>query len=80
MSRIYYRAAKAALVCFDVRSQSGFARAQEWIKELQEQEPECALYLVRFFFGVWWWSIELFFLQSTVIAIDCKNTINCNRD
>ena len=46
MSRIYYRAAKAALVCFDVRVGAGFERAKEWVRELQEQEPDCALYLV----------------------------------
>eukprot|EP01108_Squamamoeba_japonica_P001206 TRINITY_DN1483_c0_g5_i1.p2 TRINITY_DN1483_c0_g5~~TRINITY_DN1483_c0_g5_i1.p2 ORF type:complete len:179 (-),score=19.31 TRINITY_DN1483_c0_g5_i1:34-570(-) len=46
MSRIYYRAAKAALICFDGQSEASFERALSWLRELKEQEPGCRLYLV----------------------------------
>jgi GTPase SAR1 family protein len=46
MSRIYYRSAKAAIICFDLLVPDDFEKVREWVGELKEQEPACALYIV----------------------------------
>ena len=38
MSRIYYRGAKAAILCFDVTDKSSFDRIRFWIGELRQHE------------------------------------------
>ena len=41
MSRIYYRGAKAAIICYDLSDRSSFDRARFWIGELQKHEEVC---------------------------------------
>uniref|UniRef100_A0A8C3KAK9 RAB24, member RAS oncogene family n=1 Tax=Calidris pygmaea TaxID=425635 RepID=A0A8C3KAK9_9CHAR len=38
MSRIYYRGARAAIVCYDLTDSSSFQRAKFWVNELQNCE------------------------------------------
>eukprot|EP00794_Sanderia_malayensis_P005448 gene5448-6130_t len=45
MSRIYYRGASAAVVCFDMTDVSSWERAKFWIKEVREHEESCKVYL-----------------------------------
>uniref|UniRef100_A0A3Q3J7U6 Ras-related protein Rab-24 n=1 Tax=Monopterus albus TaxID=43700 RepID=A0A3Q3J7U6_MONAL len=45
MSRIYYRGARAAIVCYDLTDSSSFQRARFWVKELQKCEEQCKIYL-----------------------------------
>uniref|UniRef100_A0A3B4AEQ6 Ras-related protein Rab-24 n=1 Tax=Periophthalmus magnuspinnatus TaxID=409849 RepID=A0A3B4AEQ6_9GOBI len=45
MSRIYYRGARAAVVCYDLTDSSSFQRAKFWVKELQNCEEHCKIYL-----------------------------------
>jgi len=45
MSRIYYRGAKGAIVCYDLTDSSSFQRARFWVKELQNCEEHCKIYL-----------------------------------
>ncbi|XP_061905070.1 ras-related protein Rab-24 isoform X1 [Entelurus aequoreus] len=45
MSRIYYRGARAAIVCYDLTDSSSFQRAAFWVKELQKCEEHCQIYL-----------------------------------
>lgn len=45
MSRIYYRGAKAAIVCFDLTDISSFDRAKFWVNELKQTEEDCVVYL-----------------------------------
>ncbi|XP_066197591.1 ras-related protein Rab-24 isoform X3 [Saccopteryx leptura] len=45
MSRIYYRGAKAAIVCYDLTDSSSFERAKFWVKELRNLEESCQIYL-----------------------------------
>ncbi|KAI1903575.1 hypothetical protein AGOR_G00028590 [Albula goreensis] len=45
MSRIYYRGAKAAIVCYDLTDSSSFLRVKFWVKELQNCEEHCKIYL-----------------------------------
>ncbi|XP_066501597.1 ras-related protein Rab-24 [Hoplias malabaricus] len=45
MSRIYYRGARAAIVCYDLTDSSSFQRARFWVKELQTCEEHCKIYL-----------------------------------
>ncbi|XP_072302116.1 ras-related protein Rab-24 [Eucyclogobius newberryi] len=45
MSRIYYRGARAAVVCYDLTDSSSFQRAKFWVKELQNCEELCKIYL-----------------------------------
>ncbi|XP_012559888.2 ras-related protein Rab-24 isoform X1 [Hydra vulgaris] len=45
MSRIYYRGAKAAVVCFDLTDRSSWERAKFWVDEVRLHEPTCKVYL-----------------------------------
>uniref|UniRef100_A0A3Q3WNT0 Uncharacterized protein n=1 Tax=Mola mola TaxID=94237 RepID=A0A3Q3WNT0_MOLML len=45
MSRIYYRGARAAIVCYDLTDSGSFQRARFWVKELQNCEEHCKIYL-----------------------------------
>ncbi|CAL1539222.1 unnamed protein product [Lymnaea stagnalis] len=45
MSKIYYRGAKAAVVCYDLTEKASFDRARFWIGELQKHEEGCRIYL-----------------------------------
>ncbi|KAG8439400.1 hypothetical protein GDO86_005565 [Hymenochirus boettgeri] len=45
MSRIYYRGAKAAIVCYDLTDSSSFDRVKFWVNELQNFEENCRLYI-----------------------------------
>jgi GTPase SAR1 family protein len=38
MSRIYYRGAKAAIICFDLTEQNSFEKVKFWVKELAKNE------------------------------------------
>eukprot|EP01100_Stratorugosa_tubuloviscum_P013217 TRINITY_DN6507_c0_g2_i1.p2 TRINITY_DN6507_c0_g2~~TRINITY_DN6507_c0_g2_i1.p2 ORF type:complete len:206 (-),score=99.73 TRINITY_DN6507_c0_g2_i1:1035-1652(-) len=46
LSRNYYRAAGAALICYDVTAKDSFDKARFWLQELKNDEPNCALYLI----------------------------------
>ncbi|XP_064630776.1 ras-related protein Rab-24-like [Lineus longissimus] len=45
MSRIYYRGAKAAIICFDLTEKNSFEKAKFWVKELNKSEENCKVYL-----------------------------------
>jgi Ras-related protein Rab-24 len=45
MSRIYYRGAKAAIVCYDLTDSASFERAKFWVNELKTSEEDCNVYL-----------------------------------
>lgn len=45
MSRIYYRGAKAAVLCYDLTDRSSFERAKFWVNELKTYEDNCKIYL-----------------------------------
>ena len=38
MSRIYYRGAKAAIVCYDLSDAQSFTKAKFWVEELKKNE------------------------------------------
>jgi len=46
MSRIYYRQARAAVVCFDVTDSASFGKVRFWVDELLANEPACDVYIV----------------------------------
>jgi len=46
ISRLYYRGAKAALVCFDLTNKDSFAKVHFWMEELAEHAPDCLKFLV----------------------------------
>ncbi|XP_074641904.1 ras-related protein Rab-24-like isoform X2 [Tubulanus polymorphus] len=45
MSRIYYRGARAAVVCYDLTDDTSFDRARFWVEELKKNEENCRIYL-----------------------------------
>lgn len=45
MTRIYYRGAKAAIVCYDITNSDTFQKAKFWIRELRSMESECKVYI-----------------------------------
>ncbi|XP_076364053.1 ras-related protein Rab-24-like [Tachypleus tridentatus] len=45
MSKIYYRGAKAAIVCYDLTDSSSFERVKFWVEELKKFEEDCMIYL-----------------------------------
>jgi len=46
MSRIYYRAAKAAVLTYDVTVAESLAKVKHWAGELARDEPACKIYIV----------------------------------
>ena len=45
ISRIYYRGARAAVVCYDVTDADSWERLRFWIKELRKFEESCKIYI-----------------------------------
>ncbi|GAB6023327.1 Ras-protein Rab-24 [Chamberlinius hualienensis] len=45
MSKIYYRKARGAVICYDVTDSTSFERAQFWVNELKANEENCRVYL-----------------------------------
>lgn len=45
MTKIYYRGAAAAIVCYDVTDPETFSRAKFWVRELRSVEENCTVYL-----------------------------------
>merc|ERR1712137_59440 len=46
MSRIYYRSARAAIVCHDLTNASSWEKVQFWIDELVANEENCDIHIV----------------------------------
>jgi len=46
MTKIYYRGAGAAIVCYDLTDAESFGRANFWMNELKQNVRGCAVYLV----------------------------------
>eukprot|EP01122_Echinamoeba_exundans_P006058 TRINITY_DN1634_c0_g1_i1.p1 TRINITY_DN1634_c0_g1~~TRINITY_DN1634_c0_g1_i1.p1 ORF type:complete len:141 (-),score=20.57 TRINITY_DN1634_c0_g1_i1:68-490(-) len=46
MSKIYYRQAKAAIVCFDLTQRDTFQKVKFWVEELLQNEEQCSIYIV----------------------------------
>eukprot|EP01097_Dermamoeba_algensis_P000672 TRINITY_DN123_c0_g1_i1.p1 TRINITY_DN123_c0_g1~~TRINITY_DN123_c0_g1_i1.p1 ORF type:complete len:213 (-),score=20.07 TRINITY_DN123_c0_g1_i1:123-761(-) len=46
MVRVYYKKAKAALVCFDLTNADSFEKVRFWVMQVQEYEKDCQLYIV----------------------------------
>eukprot|EP00301_Raphidiophrys_heterophryoidea_P020033 c4829_g1_i3.p1 GENE.c4829_g1_i3~~c4829_g1_i3.p1 ORF type:complete len:130 (+),score=13.12 c4829_g1_i3:428-817(+) len=46
MSRIYYRGAGAAIVCFDLTNPESWNKVKFWVQELSRHEPECKIFIV----------------------------------
>lgn len=46
ISKLYYRGAKAALVCFDLTNKASFSKVRFWVDELKAYAPECLIFLV----------------------------------
>eukprot|EP00126_Sphaerothecum_destruens_P007335 Sdes_comp19803_c0_seq2m11923 len=45
MSRIYYRGAGAAIICYDITDKESFQRCKFWVTELVGNEENCAIYI-----------------------------------
>lgn len=45
MVKVYYRGAKAAIVCYDVSNPETFKRAKFWVREVREVEESCKVYI-----------------------------------
>ncbi|KAL3864009.1 hypothetical protein ACJMK2_005721 [Sinanodonta woodiana] len=45
MSRMYYRKAKAAIICYDITTRSTLIKARYWAQELKRMEEDCKIYL-----------------------------------
>ena len=45
MSRIYYRGAMAAIICYDLTDFSSFDKVKFWVNELRTHEENCAIFL-----------------------------------
>eukprot|EP00002_Diphylleia_rotans_P015202 TRINITY_DN2944_c0_g6_i2.p1 TRINITY_DN2944_c0_g6~~TRINITY_DN2944_c0_g6_i2.p1 ORF type:complete len:135 (-),score=32.21 TRINITY_DN2944_c0_g6_i2:726-1130(-) len=45
MTKSYYRGAGAAIVCYDLRNGSSYAKMRFWITQIMEHEPECQIYI-----------------------------------
>lgn len=45
ITRMYYRDAKAAILCFAVDDEASWDRLKHWVEELTKEEPGCQLYI-----------------------------------
>ncbi len=45
MSRLYYRGAKAAIICYDVTCRDSWHRLEHWVNELLKFEQSCRVYI-----------------------------------
>ena len=45
MVKVYYRGAKAAIVCYDIANPESFKKAKFWVRELREVEENCKVYI-----------------------------------
>jgi len=45
MSKMYYRNAKAAVICYAVNDAESWEKVKFWIKELSKTEPDCSIYI-----------------------------------
>ncbi len=45
MSRIYYRGASAAVVCYDVSDEDSWERLDFWVREVRKFEEGCRVYI-----------------------------------
>jgi len=45
MSRLYYRGAGAAVICYSVNDSDSWSRLEFWVSELRKMEEECRLYI-----------------------------------
>lgn len=45
MSAMYYRSARAALICFDLTDSTSFDKAKYWVDQVKAAEPDCRIYL-----------------------------------
>jgi len=45
MSRLYYKQARAALICFEPTNRESFKKVKFWVTELQTFEPDCEIYI-----------------------------------
>lgn len=45
MSAMYYRSAKAAILCYDLTDRASFDKAKFWADQLKAAEPDCKIYL-----------------------------------
>jgi len=46
MTKIYYRGAGAAIICYDLTDAESFGRANFWLSELKANVQNCAVYFV----------------------------------
>lgn len=45
MSRMYYRHARAAIICYSIIERESYDRARHWVSELLDTEEDCRIYL-----------------------------------
>lgn len=45
MSAMYYRSARAAVLCYDLTDRTSFDKAKYWVDQLKAAEPDCRIYL-----------------------------------
>lgn len=46
LTKLYYKNAQAALVCWDMNDMNSFSKCRFWIREISSNEPNCAIVLV----------------------------------
>eukprot|EP00088_Acartia_fossae_P016535 TRINITY_DN19267_c0_g1_i1.p1 TRINITY_DN19267_c0_g1~~TRINITY_DN19267_c0_g1_i1.p1 ORF type:complete len:214 (-),score=36.76 TRINITY_DN19267_c0_g1_i1:1125-1766(-) len=45
MSKMYYRNAKAAIICYAVNDTESWDKVHFWVKEIGKTEPDCSIYI-----------------------------------
>lgn len=45
MSAMYYRSARAAILCYDLTDKTSFDKVKFWVDQLKTAEPDCKIYL-----------------------------------
>ena len=71
MSRMYYRAAKAAVVCYDVTDEESWNKAKFWVDELKRNEDSCKIYIV----GTKLDLLVMMSLEKTRVSVEYRTRI-----
>ena len=75
MSRIYYRGAKAAIVCYDLTDKTSYEKAQFWVDELLKCGEEVRTYLLLLLcFESYVYATYTFDVQDVLIILNFRYT------
>ncbi|KAL9981817.1 hypothetical protein ACROYT_G010572 [Oculina patagonica] len=72
MSAMYYRSARAAILCYDLTDKTSFDKAKFWVDQLKAAEPDCRIYLCGTKLDLIEEAVQLREVQTKAVLHYCK--------